>query len=111
MAAIDRAGDVVDPERGALEITAQHDTDLVFEARRDQVVVAEPMAALDASLAQEASEDRLVHLELILDRLGGEADLPACMRHARGAAAGPQPPPGAGGVRRGPPPPPPRPAK
>src|SRR5262249_39090499 len=87
MTAIDRAGDVVDPERGALEITAQHDTDLVFEARRDQVVVAEPIAAFDASLAQEASEDRLVHLELILDRLGGEADLPACMRHAGGAAA------------------------
>src|SRR5439155_824813 len=49
-------------------------------------VVAERTAALDPALAEQAAEDRLVHLELLLDGLRGEAHLPADVRDAAGAA-------------------------
>src|SRR6267143_5197252 len=87
MTAVHRAGDVVDPELGAREIPAQHDTDLVLEARLAERVVTEGVTARDAPLAQQAAEDGLVHLELLLDRLGREPDFPADVRHTRRAAA------------------------
>src|SRR3989441_8494972 len=82
MAPVHRARDVVDAELGADEIAPEHDADLVLEARPDEVVVAELTAALDPALAEQAAEDRLVHLELLLDGLRGEAPLPADVRDA-----------------------------
>src|SRR3989442_916129 len=86
MAPFHRARDVVDAELGADEIAPEHDADLVLEARLDEVVVAELTAALDPALAEQAAEDRLVHLELLLDGLRGEAHLPADVGDAAGAA-------------------------
>src|SRR2546426_8113381 len=82
MAPVHRARDVVDAELGADEIAPEHDADLVLEARPDEVVVAELTAALDPALAEQAAEDRLVHLELLPDGLRGEAPLSAALRDA-----------------------------
>src|SRR5215470_5368431 len=87
MTALDGARDIVDPELGADEIAVQHDADFVLEAGGDQIVVAEAMTGLDAALAQQAAEHRLVNVELLLDRLGGEANLPAGVGDAGRAAA------------------------
>src|SRR3989442_8237769 len=91
MAPVHRARDVVDAELGADEIAPEHDADLVLEARPDEVVVAELTAALDPALAEQAAEDRLVHPELLLDGLRGEAHPPAHVRDAAGAAPPDQP--------------------
>ncbi len=48
--------------------------------------MTEHVAARDAALAQQAAEHRLVHGELLLDGQGRQADLPADLRDASGAA-------------------------
>src|SRR5207253_6343078 len=64
---------------------AQAHTKLGFEAGPDQLPGREHMAAWPR--LQDAAKARLVKPELLLDRLGGEADLPADLPLALGTAA------------------------
>ena len=74
------------PRRRHIDLAAQRLTDpqaqLRLEARPDQLVAAEHVAGRAA--VQDAAEHRLVEAELLLDRLRGQADLPADLPLARG---------------------------
>jgi hypothetical protein len=71
--------------RVGCEVATHHEAQLVLETGRDKRVAAEDIAGIEPPFGQEATEDRLVHAELLLDRARRQPDLPADPARARPA--------------------------